>query len=175
MADIIHGFDQEDTISTAEVRERRSRMERLLIPTNWMDQLYRSSKATETYIKRSRATFKQKRLGYHGIVKKDAQYSGKITFSTDDGYTFSNPAVNVEGNRVIQMKLELTQHQVEPLIMGWELHWHLPNGWTWTDNLGRVTIEITNTNPLIVTRTTRSPANPLPVGFRVIVAKRYYG
>jgi len=148
-----------------------------MVPTNWFDRQYRTTAQTRTWVRRYNRTIgsRRRRLGYHGIIKKDPQYQGTIDFSTDDGYTFSNPAVNVLGNRVIQMRLTLAQHQVQPLIMGWELRWHLPNGWVWTDRLDRITFERNNSNPMVVTRTIRSPANPVPVGFRVIIAHRYYG
>ena len=167
----LRNWDQRETVRLPSYID--SRMERLLQPTNWMDRLYAvDRRATNTL--RHQVSWQRRRLGYHGVLKKDPQYQGRIDFSADDGYTFSDPAINVEGNRIIQIRLTLSQHETDVPILGWALDWYKPAAWEWADNLGRRTYEENTSNPFVVTRVLHSPNNPVPVGFRVIIAERYY-
>ena len=150
------------------------RMENLLMPSNFYDTVYKQSIQNAKTIKRHKQDFQVRRLGYHGKVSTDPYYDGVLDFSTDDGHTFSAPAMNVEGAKPVQIRLTLSQFQVEPLILGWGLDWYLPTGWRFLDRLGRRTYEEAVSNPMVVTRVMQSPTNPQPAGFRVFVAKRYY-
>jgi hypothetical protein len=152
----------------------KTRMPRLLQPSNWLDKLYAVDKRADKTQRDQRISSRRRRLGYHGEIDRNPAYEGRIDFSTDDGYTFSDPAIDVEGNRIIQMRLTLSQHETDRMIQGWKLDWYLPTHWEWADGLGRRTFEETNSNPMIVTRVVLSPNNPVPVGFRVIVTDRYY-
>lgn len=156
----------------ATITPSKTRMERLLVPNNWLDRLQRSSDATKVYLRRTRTTFHQRRLGYHGSVEKEPMYSGTIDFSTDDGESFGQ-LEEPEGNRIVLVRLQLAQHNVVPLVMGFQLKWNLPNGWVFTDGLDPWTYEQFNSNPMTVTRSTRSPANPIPVGFKVRIGLKY--
>ncbi len=165
-------FDIDETITPQT--PPLSRMENLLMPSNFFDKVYAKSTKNAKTIKKVAQTFQQRRLGYHGVIAKDLQYDGTLDFSTDDGHTFSSPAINVTGASPVQIRLSLSQYQVQPLIRGWGLDWYLPTGWVWLDGLGTRTYEETNSNPTVITRVAQSPTNPQPVGFRVLIAQRYF-
>ena len=160
-----------ETITPAS--PRLSRMENLLMPTNYFDRMYRSTHSTKRFITQIKQDFQVRRLGYHGKVQEDKQYQGTLDFSTDDGRTFSAPAIGITGNTVVQLRLQLSQYQVNPPVRGWALNWYLPAGWVWLDGLGTTTYEEAVSNPMVVTRPTRSPNNPQPVGFRILIAEKF--
>lgn len=168
----VSGFDPATTITPDD--PRLSRMENLLMPSNWFDTVYRQTKSNEITIQRVIQDVVTKRLGYHGAIKKDPQYEGRLEFSTDDGRTFSSPAVGILGNAIVQIRLSLSQYQTDSPIHAYKLEWYLPNGWVWTDGLGTTTYDEAVSNPMVVTRVSRSPTNPQPVGFRVLIAERYW-
>lgn len=117
--------------------------------------------------------YQHRRLGFHGVVQRDPQYTLTLEFSSDDGGSFANPAVNVPANRIMQLKCIIEQHQAEPLVRGFQTYWTLPSGWTFRDGLSRRLWDEAVSNPLIVTRTVLSPANPQRAPVVVVVERLF--
>jgi hypothetical protein len=150
-----------------------TRFEQMLVPSNFLDRLQVVSDSTRRWSTFVQQTSASQRAGFHGEIARDPQYSGVITFSDDDGVTFTPQLVNPVGNRIVQLRLAVTQHQVQPMLRGYRFDWYLPSGWTFTDALGTTTYEEAVSNPTIITRVMLSPVNPQPVGFRVLVVERF--
>ena len=150
-----------------------TRFERQIVTANVLEQLQAVSNDTRKWIRRQNQDFAERAAGYHGDVSQDPQYEGKVEFSDDDGVTFTEPLFDPPGNRLIQMKLTLAQLHVEPPLRGFAFQWYLPTGWVFTDALPVLTYEEAVSNPLVVTRSIRSPANPQAVGFRVLIWEKF--
>jgi hypothetical protein len=151
----------------------QSRYELAVTPSNYLDKLNVVTERTRRWIRPKDQSWATRRMGYHGIVKKGGQFSLHVYFSDDDGDTFDSPLVSAPGNRIIQLKLEIAQLNVDPLLQGFGVKWRLPNGWVFTDGLDNLTYEVSNSNPLIFTRTVRSPTNPQPAGFRATIVRQF--
>lgn len=151
-----------------------TRFERQMWVGNWIDALQVANKKTEVIVKNQTALrFQERRLGYHGVAKRGEMYQIGVSFALENTGVYSEPLPSVEGNRVYQVRMALAQYQAYPLVMGWALDWLLPPGWVFTDALPTRTYEEFVSNPTIVTRYVRSPVNPVPSGFRIIVAGKY--
>lgn len=143
----------------------------LLIAGNPLDKLQASSKDTERVIAHVAQDYQVRRLGYHGVVENDMQFHIELDFSNDDGVSFASPMFEMEGNRIFQWRCKIAQLQAQPLLRGFATAWYLPNGWTFTDTLGTTLYDESVSNPLIVTRTIRSPVDPQPAAFEVEVTE----
>jgi hypothetical protein len=151
-----------------------SRFERQVWVGNWLDKIETVSKKTEVIIRKSQAASVATRsLGYHGDTKRGEMYQIGVSFALQNEGVYSEPLPSVEGNRLYQIRMALAQYQAYPLVMGWALEWHLPTGWVWIDGLGATTYEEFVSNPTVVTRMMRSPVNPAPAGFQILVVGRY--
>lgn len=150
-----------------------TRFESLLVAGNFLERLQAVSDSTRRIIQQVSQDYQVRRLGYHGVVANDPAFQLQVDFSDDDGASFSEPMVNVVGNRIYQMRVRVTQHQVYPMVLGWGLLWTLPTGWEFTDAIPTTTYEDAVSNPLTVTRVMRSPANPQPAAFIVSVVEQF--
>lgn len=150
-----------------------TRFPRQLIGTSYLDRLQVVNDSTKIVIKRVQQDRAVWRLGYHGVVDRDPQYQLDLSFSDDDGQSFSATMFNITGNRVFQWRCQFGQLQAEPLLHGVALQWLLPTGWVFTDGIGVTTYEECVSNPTVITRTIRSPSNPQPAAFEVDVLALY--
>lgn len=146
-----------------------SRFARMLVAGNPLDQLQAASQQTERVAVRVAQGWSERRLGYHGVVRNDDQYELQVTFSDDDGISYGDPLVGVEGNRTYHYRVTVAQLQAYPLLKAFSLVWLLPSGWSFLDQLPATLHEEAVSNPLIVTRTILSPVNPQPAAFEVYV------
>jgi hypothetical protein len=151
-----------------------TRFEAAVVPNNVLTQLEAVSEDTKHWIRRVAQDYQIRRLGYHGDVPDEAQFSGELSFSDDDGQTFVNPLPTPDGNRVCYIRVKITQHASRARLSGLRLDWYLPAGWTWRDGLGTTTYEEMVSNPTEITRAMLSPANPQPAKWTVLVGERFY-
>jgi len=151
-----------------------SRFQRQVWVGGWLDKLQKADKTTRVIVKRvQEVSYKEKRAGYHGVAKRGEMYQITVSFALDNTDGYSEPLTSVEGNRLYQVRMALAQYQAWPPVRGWGLEWRLPAGWVFTDGLGNQTYDVFNSNPMIITRIVRSPVNPVPAAFRIIVFAKY--
>jgi len=153
-----------------------TRFERQVWVDGWLQKMSRSTKDTRIVVRRVRElSYKERKAGYHVVAKRGDMYQIHVSFALDNTDNYTEPLTTAEGNRTYQLRMALSQYEValQTQIMGWGLEWRLPVGWVWTDGLGSVTYEKFNSNPMVITRIVRSPVNPQPAGFRIIVTAKY--
>lgn len=156
----------------AVVTAPATRFETILVAGNILERFQTSADYTRHFITQVAQDYQVRRLGFHGVVPTDPAYQLQVDFSDDDGVSFSDP-VPLVGNRIYQVRVRVTQHQVYPMVLGWGLQWALPDGWTFTDALPVITYEDAVSNPLVVARVMRSPANPQPAAVIVSVTEQF--
>jgi hypothetical protein len=121
-----------------------------------------------------------------GRVFTDDQFDAKLYFSPaygdDAGRTYGATmgitpgAGSPEALKEIYVRLEVTQHRVDPLLQGFRCEWEPPPGWTTVDGiaLGGPTWDEAISNPVYITRVFKTPADPeTTIGFRVRVTAKY--
>ena len=153
---------------------RSSRFERQMWVNNPLDGLQRASLSTRIIVKyQQRQSYRERVKGYHGVAKRGEMYQIGVSFALENEGVYSEPLPAALGNRVYQVRMALAQYQAFPLVMGWGIEWLLPTGWAFADALGPITYEEFVSNPMVVTRMVRSPANPQPAGFQMVVVAKY--
>ena len=150
-----------------------TRFPRQLIGSSYLDRLQLISTKTEVIVKRIQQDYQVRRLGWHGVVDRDPQYTIDVDFSDDDGQSFASPLFEIVGNRIYQIRARFGQLQAEPLLRGVGLRWRLPTGWSFTDGLGQLTYEELVSNPTTVQRTMRSPSGAQPAAFEIDVEELF--
>jgi hypothetical protein len=141
---------------------------------SWIDRVALVSRDTRRVVRQVRSlTYSQRKAGFHGVTERGDMYQIGVSFALTGESVYSEPLPSIEGNRLYQVRMALAQYQATPLVMGWALDWYLPTGWVFIDNLGTRTYDEFVSNPTVVTRVVRSPVNPAPAGFRIIVAQKY--
>ena len=150
-----------------------SRFSREMVAGNPLDRLYASSVQTKRLTRRVVLDYQDRRRGIHGIVKRDDQWELRLSFSNDEGQSFSDTLVGAEPNRVYQLRMSISQLQAEPLLRGFRTGWYLPAGWMFADNLGRYIYDETVSNPMVVTRVIRAPSPIQAAAFEVRVLTVY--
>lgn len=149
-----------------------TRFERQLVPSNFLDRLQVLTSKTAAV---ARQAVMQNRLVPYGIygsvVRADPQYSIKFMFSTDSGDSFSESPEITSGINY-HVRLEISQLH-EDLLAGFNIQWWLPTGWKFVDGLPASTWEEAISNPLIVTRVARSPANAVAAPFRAVILEEF--
>lgn len=148
-----------------------TRFEAAVVPANLLEQMQAVSNATSRIIVQVAQDYQVRRLGYHGSVLNEVQYDGELSFSDNDGQSFATVLATPEGNRVLQLRCSIRQLGGDELIRGLQLLWTLPAGWVFTDGISTRTYEEFVSNPVVIARTMRSPANPQPAAWKVDVER----
>jgi hypothetical protein len=165
------------------IQQIPSRFERLLTPSNILDDMVamkRTVRGTNTALISLNAKVTPQRA-VRGTVRGDPMFEALLFFSEVIDQTpehknanWTEPLVEPLGNTEYYVRIQISQHQINPLLQGFTTRWVIPAGWSLSDGQGAVVHDEAISNPLYINRRVHSPGGKPPrVGFRVVIDARY--
>lgn len=151
-----------------------TRFDRLLTSRSFVDTLVASSTLTTKIATTSTARFPYAMT--RGKLKPDPQYTVTVQVAPAYGANrgdFSAAIGKPTNGKDYFVRALIAQHQVDPLMQGFQTTWKKPSGWDWNDNIGAVLYDESICNPMYITRVAYCRAHGTTNVFKCVVTAQY--